>query len=90
MKKTECYERLGDLIENVVMVDIEEQLDELFEKVANDKNAKDEYNDEINDLHEMRTEFKAILEDIENNELENDECTELYDEILHLISDEEE
>jgi DNA repair ATPase RecN len=89
MKKKECYERLGDLIQNVVLVDIEEQLDDLFEKVANDKNAKEQYNDEINDLHEMRTEFKTILEEIDNNELQSDECAELYDEILQLISEDE-
>lgn len=89
MKKNECYERLGDLIENVVLVDIEEQIDELFEKVANDKQSKGKYDEEINELHELRKEFKEILEELDNNELESDECKELYDEILAMVSEEE-
>lgn len=89
MEKKECYTRLADLVNDVVLVDIEDQLDEIFAKVAKDKNANDKYTNEIEELHEMRNEFKAILEDIEKNDLELDECKELYDEIINLISEEE-
>lgn len=89
MKKKECYERLRDLIEDVVLVDIEEQLDSVFEQIAKDKNGKENYTPELDDLHEMRNEFKAIIEDIKNNELEVEECKELYDEIILMISEEE-
>lgn len=90
MKKKECYERLEDLIRDVVLLDIEEQIDAIFEKITKDKNAKEKYNIELEELYEMRNEFKAVLEDIDTKELESDECKELYDEIILMISEEEE
>jgi hypothetical protein len=88
-KKNECFERLRDLIEDVVLIDLEEQIDEIFAVIAKEKSGKEEYEDELNELHEMRKEFKLIIEDIDNKELESEECKELYDEILKLISEEE-
>ena len=85
-----CEQRLQELIEDVVIPDIEEHVDDIFEEITNNKNASSETKIELDELHEMRTEFTQILEDIKNKELEKDECAELYEEIKQMIDDNEE
>jgi len=88
MKK--CDIKLKELIEETVMPDIEDRLDELFADIAKNKNTTDEQNEEIKDLHEMRDEFNEVLKEIENRELDKEECAELYEEIMEMISNAEE
>jgi len=85
----ECFTKLKELIENVVLADIEDQIDDIFEQITKDKNSKDKYTDELNDLYEMRTEFNEILNDIAKKELSKEECKELYEEIFDMISEDE-
>ena len=88
-----CMKKLRELIEDMVIPDIEDHIDDIFEEIANDKNANDDVKKELALMHEMRDEFTKILNDIENNELEQDECIELYEEINEMIksnSDDEE
>jgi phosphoglycolate phosphatase-like HAD superfamily hydrolase len=85
MKK--CDMKLKELIENVVLPDIEEALDEIFEEIAKNKNASSEQNEQREQLHEMREEFQEILKDIDNRELDKQECQELYEEITAMIED---
>ncbi len=82
-----CEQRLQELIEDVVMPDIEDHIDDIFEEIANDKNASAETKAELEEMHEMRTEFTQILTDINNKELDKDECAELYEEINEMIKD---
>jgi hypothetical protein len=77
--------KLRELIEDIVIPDIEDHIDDIFEEIANDKNANDDVKKELALMHEMRDEFTKILNDIENNELEQDECIELYEEINEMI-----
>jgi Mg2+ and Co2+ transporter CorA len=86
---TECFTKLKELIENVVLADIEDQIDAIFEQITKEKESKDKYTDELNDLYEMRTEFNEILNDIAKKELSKDECKELYEEIFDMISEDE-
>ena len=88
MKK--CDLKLKELIEETVMPDIEDRLDEIFADIAKSKNATEEQNEEIKEMHEMRDEFNEVLKDIENRELDKEECAELYEEIMEMISDSEE
>ncbi len=85
-----CDLKLKELIEETVMPDIEDRLDEIFADIASSKDATEEQNEEIKDLHEMRDEFNDILKDIENRELDKEECAELYQEITDMISETEE
>ena len=85
-----CDLKLKELIEITVIPDIEDRLDEIFTDIASSKDATEEQNEEIKDLHEMRDEFNDILKDIENRELDKEECAELYQEITDMISDSEE
>ena len=86
---TECFTKLKELIENVVLADIEDQIDTIFEQITKEKDSKDKYTDELNDLYEMRSEFNEILADIKNKELSKEECKELYEEIFDMISEEQ-
>jgi len=88
MKK--CDLKLKELIERTVMPDIEDRLDEIFADIAKSKNASEEQNEEIKEMHEMRDEFNEVLKDIENRNLDKEECAELYEEIMEMISDSEE
>ena len=88
MKK--CDLKLKELIQTIVMPDIEDRLDEIFADIAKNKNASEEQNAEIKEMHEMRDEFNEVLKDIENRDLDKEECAELYEEIMEMISDSEE
>jgi len=85
MKK--CDLKLKELIQTVVLPDIEDNIDDIFEQIANKKNASDELNKELVQMHEMRDDFNEILKDIENKELDKEECQELYEEIKAMIDD---
>ncbi len=87
MKK--CNKKLKELIEDMVIPDIEDHIDEIFEAIANDKNASEKTKEELEQMHEMRKEFQLILDDIDNNELEQEECMEIYEEITSMIEDNE-
>jgi len=81
-----CEQRLQELIEDIVIPDIENYIDDMFETIANDKNASNEIKAELEEMHEMKSEFSQILEDIKNKDLDKDECSELYDEIKEMIN----
>lgn len=83
-----CHLKLKELIEEIILPDIEEELDDTFEKINKNKNSSD-FEQHINDLHEMRDEFKEILNEIENRTLSKDECIEIYEEIKGMIIEDE-
>jgi len=74
-------EELQTLLLEELMPEVEEVLDELFELVANNKKATMDDKEEYKELQELHGEYKAILEDIESGELEEEEAIELIDEI---------
>ena len=74
-------EELKNLIIDELVPEVESVLDELFELVANNKKATMNDKEEYKELQELHGEFKAILEDIENNDLDEEEAIELLDEI---------
>ncbi len=85
-----CYTKLRELIEEVVLPDIEDHIDSIFATIAKDKVTDDAKNTELQNMHDLRDEFKTILEEIQNKELDKDECKEIYDDIMDMISSEEE
>lgn len=83
-----CNRKLKELIEDVVLADLEDHMDELFAIIAKDKKSNEQYQAQLDELHEMRDEFNEILDEIENKQLSHEECQELYEEIMEMISDE--
>jgi len=84
---TNCAKKLKELIEDTVIPDIEDYLDDIFEDIANNKKASKEQEAELNEMQNMRDDFQEILRDIDNNTLDEDECQELYSEIVDMVKD---
>ena len=82
--------KLEELIKQSVLPDIEDRMDELYEVIADKKNDSiDEAKEELEELIEFRDDLKEILVDIECGEIEEDECQEIYDDILSAQTEEE-
>jgi len=74
---------LQELIISSVIPDIEDRMDELYAIIADKKNSSlQEAKDELDDLTAFRDDLKEILVDIECNEITEDECKELIEDIL--------
>ena len=84
-------QKLEELIKQSVLPDIEERMDELYEIIADKKNDSiDEAKEELEELIEFRDDLKEVLVDIECQEIEEDECEEIYNDILSAQTDDEE
>ena len=81
MKKSE---KLKNLLEIEIIPDVETAIDELFVQIDKSKNAGKEQKEELEELRDMRTECYAILEDIEREELDEEEASELLEELVSL------
>lgn len=67
--------KLLKMIQKEVLPDIEEHMDEMFALVA-DKNASEEDKEELKATQELHKDFKEILKELEEDELEEDEIVE--------------
>ncbi len=85
-----CHKKLKELIEEVVLPDIEEEIDNLYEVIAQDKKSDNTRKETLQELHEMRDEFKSVIDEIEERSLSHDECVELYEEIEAMLEGNEE
>lgn len=63
------------MIQKEVLPDIEEHMDEMFALVA-DKNASEEDKEELKETQQLHQDFKEILKELEEDELEEDEIVE--------------
>jgi len=83
-------QKLEELVSKQVIPDIDDALDEIFEQIADEKNANDEQKEEIEELREFKSDLKDLLDDILSGEIEDDECEEIYNDILSAQQEEEE
>ena len=81
-------EALIDLLENDVIPEIESFIDDLYEKIAETKNATEEDKTQLEELQELRKEFSILLDEVKNGELDEEECAAIIDEI-EMMRDEE-
>ena len=86
MTKTE---ELIDLLNNDIIPEIEDVIDGLFELINDAKTATEEIKQELQDLQELKTEFKVMLEEAMTGELEEEEAQEILEEIAEMRSGEE-
>ena len=87
MTKTE---QLIDLLNNDIIPEIEDVIDGLFELINDAKTATDEIKQELQELQELKTEFKVMLEEAQTGELEEDEAEEILIEIEEMRAEGEE
>ena len=78
------------LIEDEVIPDIEEFIDDLFEVIANEKEASMSQSEELEQMQELKNEFQSLLTDIDENEIDEEEAIELITEIKEMQSEEAE
>lgn len=83
-------EDLIDLLENDVIPEIESYIDDLYEKIAEAKNASEEDKQQLAELQELRQEFTALLDDVKHGDLDEEECRAIIDEIDMMRESEEE
>jgi len=86
MTKTET---LIDLLNNDIIPEIEDVIDGLFELVNDAKGASSDLKTEIDELQELKTEFKVMLEEAMSGELDEEEAEEIIKEIAEMRSEEE-
>ncbi len=87
IEKDPIFEDLKTLIEDTMIPDIEEEIDDLFEIIAADKNADDEQKEELADMQELKKELVKVLEDLESDSISQEEATEIYDDLVDLIEE---
>ena len=86
MTKTET---LIDLLNNDIIPEIEDVIDGLFELVNDAKGASSDLKTEIDELQELKTEFKVMLEEAMSGELDEEEAEEIIKEIAEMRAEEE-
>jgi DNA repair ATPase RecN len=77
-------QELEELITNVVIPDVNNELDAIFEEIADNKEATEDSKDEIAELRELKEEFQSILDDIQSGDMDEDESKELVNEIKSI------
>ena len=80
-----CITYLKSKIEEVLIPDMIEYIDELFEEISNNKNASQESKDNLKEIQSMKAEFEAVVKELDNGELEEDECMELLEEVNIML-----
>ncbi len=81
-------EDLTDLLENDVIPEIEGFIDDLFEKIADNKHASSEDKEQLKEVQELRDEFKLMLQEVKSGEMDEDECAEIIEEIDTMRNEE--
>jgi len=78
-------EALKELLEIEVIPDMEMVIDELFEEVADAKRADEAVKEEYTQLQEMRAAFVELLHDLEEGDVSEEECAQIFSELEEII-----
>jgi hypothetical protein len=81
-------DQLYKLIEDDVIPDIEEYIDELFEKIAAKKESAED-KEILKEMQEMHMEFNELLDEIKAGEIDDEEANELLEEIIDMRKEED-
>jgi microcompartment protein CcmL/EutN len=81
-------QELEELVTNVVIPDVNNELDAIFEEIADNKEATEDAKEEIAELRELKEEFQSILDDIQSGDMDEDESKELVNEIKSIQKNE--
>jgi len=80
-------EELTKLIEEDVLPEIEDFIDDLFEQIADNKEATVEDKEELKEIQTLRSDFKEMLEDIQSGDVDEEEAIEIIEEINEMRSE---
>ena len=82
-------QKLEQMLTQEIAPDLENYIDELFEKIADTKQATQEDKDELKQAQELQKDFKQMYDDLQDGEMDEDECQELLEELIQMYQDEE-
>ena len=82
-------ERLEQMLTQEIAPDLENYIDELFEKIADTKQATQEDKDELKQAQELQQDFKQMYDDLQSGDMDEDECQELLEELIEMYQDDE-
>jgi len=74
-------EKLEELLTKSVIPDLNDRLDEIYEEIADNKEATEDAKEEIEELQEFKADLQDVLEDITNGDIDEEECKELIEDI---------
>ncbi len=81
---TQTQQSLHDMITQNVLPDIEDYIDELFEIIAAKKETEED-KQALTEMQELKSEFISMLEEIESDDLDDEECIEIFEEIQKMV-----
>ena len=82
-------DKLKALLENEIVPDLESVIDSIFQTIEKEKTISLGEREELEELQEMHNECREILIEIEAGEMEEDEASELLEELLEIVSNDE-
>jgi len=81
--------QLKHLIQSELIPDVEEHIDDIFESIASQKEASPQERAQLEDLQALRDEYKELLNEINNGQLDEEEAEQLYTELTSMRENEE-
>lgn len=79
-------EQLKHLIQNELIPDVEDHVDELFEGIASAKDATADERTQLEDMQALRDEYKELLKELKNGDIDEEEAEQLYTELTAMRS----
>ena len=80
-------DELIQLLENVLIPDLEDYMDDLFEVIASKKTKDPEAEAELAETREVYQDFQEILQDAANGEMDEAECAEVLEELREMMEE---
>ncbi|MBN2825266.1 MAG: hypothetical protein JXQ76_08085 [Campylobacterales bacterium] len=79
-------DKLKVLLESEIIPDLESAIDELFSEIEKAKDVTKDQRGDLDELHEMKEEFKTIVKELNNNELNEEEIDEILAALIEAKS----
>ena len=80
--------KLKDIIEKIMIPESKAYINELDEIIKSKESSQDEL-DAKEDMESFLQELEAILKAIDKNEISDDEASEVYEKINHMLEEHE-
>jgi len=80
-------EKLEKMLREEIAPYFEDYIDDLFEKIADSKDATDEDRQNLQEAQELREGFKEMYDDLKAGEMDEDECQESLDELMEMFKE---
>jgi len=82
-------EELEKMLTQEIAPELEDYIDDLFEKIANNKQATEEDKDELKQAQALREDFKEMYDDLQSGEMDETECQEVLEELVAMRQDDD-